>query len=55
MTTHVNESLAEAAYTYATGPDPDAARYYGHSFAWTGPSCSNAIRDHSSPRSWLAC
>jgi hypothetical protein len=46
MSANVNESLADAAYTYAVGPDPDSARYYGHSFAWTCPSCSNAIRDH---------
>lgn len=46
MTANVSESLADTAYTYAVGPDPDTARYYGHSFAWTCQSCSSVIRDH---------
>ena len=46
VTAGVSESLADTAYTYAVGPDPDTARYYGHSFAWTCPSCSSPIRDH---------
>ena len=46
MTGHINENVADTAYSYAVGPDPEAARYYGQSFTWTCPSCSNVIHDH---------
>lgn len=46
MTAHVNENIADTAYTYAVGPDPETARYYGQSFTWRCPSCTGIIRDH---------
>ena len=40
-------SVAEAAYTYATGsPDTDTAMRYGRSFTWRCRSCDQAISDH---------
>lgn len=45
-TAHINESVADTVYNYATGTDPETARYYRQSFGWTCPSCSNAIQDH---------
>jgi hypothetical protein len=40
-------SVAEAAYTYATGnPYTDTAMRYGRSFTWRCRSCDQAISDH---------
>ena len=40
-------SVAEAAYTYATGnPYTDTAVRYGRSFTWRCRSCDQAISDH---------
>ena len=40
------DSIAEAAYSYATGrPDSDAAWRYGRSFAWRCASCDGVISD----------
>jgi hypothetical protein len=40
------ETLAEAAYTYATGsPTTETAIKYGRSFIWRCPSCDNTIGD----------
>ena len=46
MTAHINDNIADTAYSYAVGPDPETARYYGQSFTWTCPSCTSIIRDH---------
>jgi hypothetical protein len=45
-TAHINDSIADTVYNYATGTDPETARYYSQSFTWTCPSCSSTIRDH---------
>src|SRR5579859_2755291 len=42
----VSENAADAAYNYATGTDPETARYYSQSFTWTCPTCDGAISDH---------
>jgi hypothetical protein len=46
MTAHINENVADTAYSYAVGPDQETARHYGQSFTWTCRSCSNVIQDH---------
>ncbi len=39
------DTIAEAAYTYATRERPSAAIGYGRSFAWTCQPCGNRISD----------
>jgi hypothetical protein len=45
-TDRTGETIAEAAYTYAAGdPGTETAMWYGRSFPWRCPSCSQAISD----------